>query len=50
MKAYDGLGGMNMEFNLIRDMFPDYLEEEELLNQKDKVTLYLKSRRTAAAW
>ena len=34
-----------MEFDLIRGIFPDYLEEE-LLNQKDKVTLYLKSRRT----
>lgn len=37
-----------MEFDLIRDMFPDYLEEGELINQEDRVTLYLRSRRTSA--
>lgn len=31
IKQYDGLGRITMEYDLIQDMFPDYLEEECLL-------------------
>ena len=34
-----------MEYELIKDMFPDYLKEKSIVKDEDKITIYFKSTR-----